>query len=245
PTFSPNYIKLRSFLTSDLNPNNSIELDLEGLKVIMAARYREIVGEDESAKMGSLFLLHDITQKLGKQRLKEEFISVLSHELKTPLQSLSTASDLLERQKSKVDESLRILVETVYEDVARIRAIANDFMQVGQDQFHSLKLNLKRMPLSRLLEDWIKPFRGLAQDRGLGVEYVHVVGEVWAMIDEIKFPWVVSNLLSNAIRVTKEGRGVRLELRSQGNLVAIDVVDEGPGIAPEIRERMFEPFFQG
>src|SRR5262249_13404231 len=169
PTFSPNYIKLRSFLTSDLNPNNSIELDLEGLKVIMAARYREIVGEDESAKMGSLFLLHDITQKLGKQRLKEEFISVLSHELKTPLQSLSTASELLERQKDRIDPAQQILVETVYEDVARIRAIANDFMQVGQNQFHSLKLNLKRLPINRLLGDWIKPFKVLAKDRGIEV----------------------------------------------------------------------------
>src|SRR5262249_36785886 len=50
PSMSPNYLKLRSFLTPDLNPNNSIELNLEGLKVIMAARYRGILGENESSR---------------------------------------------------------------------------------------------------------------------------------------------------------------------------------------------------
>ncbi|MCE9626222.1 MAG: PAS domain-containing protein [Deltaproteobacteria bacterium] len=246
PTMSSNYIKLRGFLTPELKSNNSIELDIEGIKFVMAARFREIMGENEVSKIGSLFLLHDITQKMGKQRLKEEFISVLSHELKTPLQSLSTASEMLEKKKGSMDGSTAILVETIHEDVSRIRAIANDFMQVGQSELHSLKLHLRRLPLNRLLEDWVKPFKVLAKDREIEVEYIQEgSGEVWAMIDEVKFPWVVSNLLSNALRVSEPKHRVILRLRTRDGSILIEVEDQGPGISAEVEANMFEPFFQG
>jgi two-component system, NtrC family, sensor histidine kinase KinB len=213
--------------------------------MILAARYRPIFG-DENRQKGSLYLLHDITQKVQKQRLKEEFISVLSHELKTPLQSLGTAAELLAGRKEKMDENSQILVDTLNEDVSRIRAIANDFIQVGQREIHTLKLRMKKTALNQCLAEWIKPFRVLAKDRGIEIEY-HSEGPevVWANLDEIKFPWVISNLLSNAIRISPSHTTVEVSVSARDGKIEIAVSDEGPGIPAEVQKRIFEPYYQG
>ncbi|MFO1518077.1 MAG: ATP-binding protein [bacterium] len=245
PSLNENYLKLRDFLTPELSSFNSVELNLEGIKMILAARYRPIFG-DENRQKGSLYLLHDITQKVQKQRLKEEFISVLSHELKTPLQSLGTASELLYDRREKMEENARMLVETLHEDVARIRAIANDFIQVGQREIHALKLRMKKTAFDQALAEWIKPFRVLAKDREIEIQ-LHRQGEgpVWIQLDEIKFPWVISNLLSNAIRISPPRSKVEILLSSGDGKMELKVEDEGPGIPEEIQKKIFEPYYQG
>jgi PAS domain S-box-containing protein len=245
PTLSENYLKLRDFLTPELSSFNSVELNFEGIKMILAARYRRIFGSEGQQK-GSLYLLHDITQKVHKQRLKEEFISVLSHELKTPLQSLGTASELLYQRKAAMDENSQMLVETLHEDVSRIRAIANDFIQIGQREIHALTLRMKRTSLKDCLIEWIKPFRVLAKDRDIEIEF-HPEGEgpIWANLDEIKFPWVISNLLSNAIRISPPKTRVEISLTVKDGKIDLTVADEGPGIPPEAQNKIFEPYYQG
>ncbi len=245
PSLNPNYLKLRDFLVPELNTFNSLELSLDGIRMILAARYRPIFGNENQQK-GSLYLLHDITQKVQKQRLKEEFISVLSHELKTPLQSLGTAAELLEGRKEKMDENTQILVDTLNEDVSRIRAIANDFIQVGQREIYTLKLRLQKIALNERLQEWIKPFRLLANDRHMEIElHVPEKESVWANLDEIKFPWVISNLLSNAIRLSPPHTKIEINLSVQNQTIHLDVKDEGPGIPQEIRNNIFEPYYQG
>jgi signal transduction histidine kinase len=245
PTLNENYLKLRDFLVPELSSFNSVELNLEGIKMILAARYRPIFGEENRQK-GSLYLLHDITQKVQKERLKEEFISVLSHELKTPLQSLGTAVELLANRKEKMDENIQILFDTLSEDVSRIRAIANDFIQVGQREIHTLKLRMKKTPLNQRLAEWIKPFRVLAKDRNIEIEFhVEGPGTVWANLDEIKFPWVISNLLSNAIRISPPEAKVEIALSAKDKKIELTVADEGPGIPEKVQKRIFEPYYQG
>ncbi|MGZ3689551.1 MAG: PAS domain-containing protein, partial [Bdellovibrionota bacterium] len=172
-TLSDNYLRLRALLASEMTSDqNTVELDAGGRKRTYSGRRRPFFG-DTGNQIGTLYLLHDITETRQRDRLKTEFIGVLSHELKTPLQSLGTASELLyARRASASDEEEKMLIETVHEDVGRIRAVANEFIQVGLVDLHSLRLKIGRVPVNELLPQWIQPFQVLAKDKGVKVDFV-------------------------------------------------------------------------
>lgn len=244
PTGNQNYIKLRDLFIPEMQPNNSVEVELRGETHVFSGRKREIIGK-KGESLGSLFLLHDVTDRKQRDRLKAEFIAVLSHELKTPLQSLGTASELLLKRKTRMDEESQMLVDTVHEDVERIRAVAQDFIQVSFVDPHTLKLRLANHPLSELVQEWVKPFKLVAKDKGVSVDILREGSNlIYANIDSVKFPWAISNLLSNAIRFSPPESKVTVYLSDQGEQIRIEIRDEGPGIPEGMRKKMFDPYFQ-
>lgn len=247
PTSHDNYIRLRSLLNFDLPSESTIELQLENRKRLYSARQRSIVTKSNQ-KIGLVYLLHDVTEARQRERLKNEFIGVLSHELKTPLQSLGSAAESLSSRKAHFDEDTNILIDTIGEDVTRIRGVANDFIQVSVVDLQSLKLRIERKPLSELLHEWLKPFQILARDKNVILTYEKFGSDViWSNIDSVKFPWAISNLIANAIRVSEAGQKIHVVItdRISTESIQIEIIDEGPGIAPDIQKRMFEPYFQG
>lgn len=142
-----------------------------------------------------------------------------------------------------------MLVETLQEGVERLRAVATDFVQVSFVDPHSLKLKLARHALSELIREWVKPFKIVARDRRVQLELVREGdGVIWANIDAVKFPWAISNLLSNAIRFSPAESKVTVwmaDLSQDGKPeIDIEIRDEGPGIPEEMRKKMFDPYFQ-
>jgi len=266
-TTSENYVKLRDLLRPEISSEQTVELQFKQSKRVFSGRCRPFHGET-GEQIGSLYLLHDITEIKSRDRLKTEFIGMLSHELKTPLQSLGTASELLYDRKIKrsspqeglsvepcssseepysasVDEE-KMLIETIHEDVGRIRAVANEFVQVGLVDLQTLRLKIEKVPISELLPQWIQPFQVLAKDRGIKVQYQKEGSElIYGQIDTVKFPWSISNLISNAIRVSLPQGVVIVYLTDRGGRVDIEVRDDGPGVSEEIQRRMFDPYFQG
>ncbi len=229
----------------NLSDERVFELISKGQSQAYAARVRT-VNSDSGMMIARVYLLHNVTEKRQKERLKSELFGVLSHELKTPLQSLGTASELLYARRETLEENSKLLVDTISEDVGRIRAVANDFFQFAQGETRSLRLKFEPIDLTESLPAWLKPFRVIAKERELTLDYEQVSkGAIVASIDRIKFPWVISNLLSNAIRVSPRGSHIGVVLRSNAGKIEVSVTDEGTGIPPEIKARIYEPYYQG
>jgi NtrC-family two-component system sensor histidine kinase KinB len=245
PTLNENYMKLRSLFGQESLDSLETELELAGANRQYAARSREIVAPD-GIGAAKLFLLHDITEKRQKERFRSEFIDLLSHELKTPLQSLGTATELLVEQRDVLPNSTKPLVDTILEDVERIKAVANEFVQVTQSHSKILKISLQKTALNHMISEWVKPFKIVAKDRQVKL-VVNQEGSdvIWADIDQVKFPWVISNLLSNAIRFSPPNSEVEVFITDRNGAVEIQVRDDGPGISEEDQRKMFDPFFQG
>ena len=245
PSMSENYMKLRAVLHEHMADSSEVELYQGQTKHYYSARSK-VISSTDGIQGGMLYLLHDITEKRQRDKFRSEFVDLLSHELKTPLQSLGTATDLLSERKTQFPEDLKLIVDTITEDVERIKAVAQEFMQVTQSQSKVMKLKLERVALNSLLPDWIKPFKIIARDRKVKLEYIQEGSDVvWANLDIVKFPWVISNLLSNAIRHSHANTTVTVLLTDRNGAVEIQVRDEGAGIPESDRDRIFEAFFQG
>lgn len=243
-TSDPNYLSLRETLVPNLAKDTTLELDVGGTARIYSARCRNILNEAKES-IGTLYLLHDITEVRQRERLKAEFIGVLSHELKTPLQSLGTAAELMMKRKDSLDPDGRMLVETIYEDVERIRGVAHDIVQVSFVDPHVLRLRVGKHALSELLQEWLKPFKLIARDKQVNLKLTQEGSElICANIDAVKFPWAISNLLSNAIRFSPPDSTVTVALTTKNDEISIEIKDEGPGIPEDVRKKMFDPYFQ-
>ena len=244
PTIDANYLKLRSILSLEMPKSTEIDLFLENTKRQYSARFRKISSPSDGP-LATLFLLHDITEKRQRQRFRSDFIDMLSHEIKTPLQSLGTATELLNSQKTELPKDIQPLIETITEDVDRIKAVANEFVQVTQSHSKVMRLKMEMTPMNQAVQEWIKPFHIVAKDRNVKISYEQEGTEViWANLDRVKFPWVISNLLSNAIRFAPSGSEVIVLLTDRNGAVEIKVKDEGPGVTEEDQMHMYEPFFQ-
>jgi len=244
PTIDENYLKLRNLLNLQMPKSSEIELFLQNNKKQFSARFR-LISSPADGHLATLFLLHDITEKRKREHFRADFIDMLSHEIKTPLQSLGTATELLTAQKKELPVALQPLIETITEDVDRIKGVANEFVQMTQSHSKIMRLKMEMTPLNQVLPEWIKPFRIVAKDRNVKINFEQEGPEViWANLDRVKFPWVISNLLSNAIRFSPSGSEVLVRLIKSDSNIKIEVKDEGPGVTVDDQKKMFEPFFQ-
>ena len=157
-TTNENYLHLRTILQSDLTQHQATQIIVDGQKRSLSIRFREIENE-KGLVTGTLYLFHDVTERRQTEKLRREFIGVLSHELKTPLQSLSVCSQLLSEHKNSLSSDGQLLVDTINEDVSRIRAVANDFIQVGVENLSSLKLLLEASLFRRSHASMAKTFQ--------------------------------------------------------------------------------------
>lgn len=210
-------------------------------------RDRDLIIEGRVA--GRLLLLTDVTEKTMRDTLRAEMMDWIGHELKTPIQSLGLAADLLNRQRDGLDESLGMLIDTVRQDTERLRSVARQFMDIAGMTPSMLRLVPERVELGTKLDEWLAPFRLTARESGQGLLFTRNVPVV-VNIDAERFAWVLSNLVSNALRETPPGKNVEISLREYADeagkkYVEMSVEDEGPGIAPELEQRLFRPFSHG
>lgn len=243
-TAAPNYLALREVLTPDLHGKRDVTLIEDGEEHVFTARCRDLVAPDGRIA-GQVFLLGDVTESRRRERLRSEMMDWVSHELKTPMQSLGLAADLLYRRREHFDAEGCLLVETVYEDAARLRTLAQQFLDIARMTPSALQLSAQEVDLRLLLERWLTPFVLLARETGVALRVDTPATLPPVRLDPDRFAWVVSNLLSNALRVSVAGDEVMVRLALVEGDVLLEVEDQGPGLPETVEARLFEPFSHG
>ena len=244
-TARESYLLLRERLAEGGNREDEIQLVADGRKLSFLLRSRSLESTDKSPQ-GRIVLLRDITEKRQRERLRAELIDLLSHELKTPVQSLGIAADMLSRGRAQLSADHQLFVDTIVEDVARVREVAEQFAHATIAHSKVLRLDLVTTRLGDCAVDWLRPFEVLARGKNVEIRPETSNGAtLTARIDPGKFSWAVANLLSNAVRVAPPATVVTLRISRHGEHIWIEVLDEGPGVSEQIQRRMFEPFFQG
>jgi signal transduction histidine kinase len=187
--------------------------------------------------------LEDQNERLREsERLKSELVSIVSHEIRTPLASiLGFTSVLLEREVDALDR--RRFLEIVAAEARRLTALLDDFLDVQRLEEGPLELSLSVVDVSSLLRTQVALFSAESDKHWLELrlpeEPLLVEGDAGRLAQ------VFSNLISNAIKYSPEGGAVEVSGEQVGSVVRVSVRDEGFGIPPEMRDRIFTKFFRG
>jgi len=200
----------------------------------------------QDALLGTVVLLQDVTLLRDREKAHSHLIATLSHELKTPLTSLRIAAELLEETISdQLPPRAREILATLYEDVSRLQTIAGDLLDASRTSAARIGVERRPIMLDEVVSEISRPLAMQAQEKGIALElkYSERPLPIWG--DPIKLPWVITNLVGNALRYTPAGGRITIELSQHGSAVRAVVSDTGCGIEGRALERIFEPYAQG
>jgi signal transduction histidine kinase len=179
-------------------------------------------------------------------RLRDLFSSIASHELKTPLTVLMLNFKMLRRRLESMESlptSVGPQVERCQSAAVRMGELINRLLDVAQ--MHDGRLNLRRNRID-VVEAVRRVSGGFEVNRTVGQQssiHVEAEGSVTAALDALRFEQIVTNLLSNAIKYG-DGKPIEVRIRRDetANAAHLEVIDHGPGIAPDMTQKIFEPF---
>ncbi|AFY84739.1 hybrid sensor histidine kinase/response regulator [Oscillatoria acuminata] len=176
-------------------------------------------------------------------RVRDEFIAVLSHELRSPLNPILGWTKLL--QMRKFDEAKTLQALDIIERNALLQSrLIEDLLDISRILLGKLTLEMLPVHLGKIIESALETVRLAAEAKKIRIEKFLPMEAVEVLGDPNRLQQVVWNLLSNAVKFTPEGGEVTICLESTGNLAQIEVSDTGRGIAPEFLPYVFEYFRQ-
>lgn len=208
---------------------------------------------DESIKVGGPADLRQLGRRLDWLRLRlaeleadrERTLRHVSHELKTPLTSLKEGVALLRDEvPGRLGENQREVVDILQHNVIGLQQQIESLLSLNGAAFESRQLNLEPLDLSKFLASVVQRREFHAQSRRVKV-VVESPERGSANLDGEKMVVVLDNLLSNAIDFSPEGGEIRLVATRVDDSLRFECIDQGPGVAPEDRQRIFDPFVQG
>ncbi|WP_405382891.1 ATP-binding protein [Maribacter sp. LLG6340-A2] len=189
-----------------------------------------------------------LTDALEKEKelneLKTRFLSLVSHEFKTPLSSILTSVTLLSKYKESTQQEKRDKhVNTIKSKVRQLDTILNDFLSVERLELGKVKYTIEAFPLSRVINEVVYDANMLLKT-GQQIRYPDNVDEVVVTFDEKTLALALSNLLQNAIKYSPEETTIKIIFTITDDNFIIQVVDEGIGIPKKQQKHIFDRYFR-
>lgn len=174
---------------------------------------------------------------------RRRFISMLSHQLKTPMTSLSLSVNLLREKLREASPQQRELLDIATEDCASLSRLVSELIEAAREASPDLALKPRRRDVAALLRSALRPLVPQAEERGVDLAIPPEGPPVFALVDPVKFPWVVTNIAGNALRYTGARGRVAVTVGRAAEGIEIAVSDTGRGIPAADLESIFEPYF--
>lgn len=191
-------------------------------------------------RRGAVLLAFDVTEKLGAERARREFTANVSHELKTPLQSIMGSAELLRGGMVKDGDRDRFL-ERIYSEAERLVTLIDDIIGLSRlDEGGDFPT--EQVELRALCAEAADELRAEAAGKNISIA---VSGDEACVIGSRRLLWEIArNLCDNAVKYGREGGRVEMSVLDTPRAVVLRVEDDGIGIAPEEQQRVFERFYR-
>jgi NtrC-family two-component system sensor histidine kinase KinB len=203
------------------------------------------INDGEKHLLGITLVLADVTNLRRIDEMKSGLLSVVSHELKTPLTSIRMAVHLLlEERIGSLSPKQTELMLAARDDSDRLEKIIEDLLDMGRLESGKVSLDLRSESAERLVNDAITPLRTAFHDRGIHLDVAVPADTPPVMVDSSRIDHVFSNLLTNALKFTNPGGWVKVSAETIDDAVRFVVEDSGVGIPQEYLPRIFDRFFR-
>lgn len=174
---------------------------------------------------------------------RQEFVSNVSHELKTPITSIRVLADSLMGMEQVPPELYQEFMRDISDEIDREGKIIDDLLTLVKMDKSSPDLNISPVNINALLEQILKRLRPIAKKRNIELVF-ESIREVTADVDEVKLSLALSNLVENAIKYNREEGLVHVILDADHKFFYVKVVDNGVGIPDEFKDHVFERFYR-
>lgn len=203
--------------------------------------------QSENRYMGTVFVFEDLTELIQSKKLSAwvEMARQIAHEIKNPLTPIRISTQFMQRayeQKSEqFDQIFKESSETIIQQVDVLKRIAGEFSSYGRMQ----QLEVKAHKLAPLVTDIITPYE--RNPAGVRITYENGIPEAVVLADTEAVRKICSNLIENAMEAMPDGGTLAVACREETvrdeRLVRVSFRDSGPGLSPEVEEKLFEPYF--
>ncbi|MBD5545603.1 MAG: cell wall metabolism sensor histidine kinase WalK [Lachnospiraceae bacterium] len=184
---------------------------------------------------------------LGRMKVldesRQEFVSNVSHELKTPITSMKVLADSLIAQEDAPLELYKEFMTDIADEIERENKVINDLLSLVKMDKTAANLNIELIDINALCELILKRLRPIAKQRDIDV-ILESKREVNAEVDEVKLTLAISNLVENAIKYNNDHGFVKVTLDADHQFFSVEVTDNGLGIPQEALEHIFERFYR-
>jgi signal transduction histidine kinase len=200
---------------------------------------------DQGEAIGAVHTIRDVTANAQLMRLKEEFLLAVAHELRTPVSALTASLDLLHRDLASMSAAdLRAMVGTVRRSALRLEAFVENLLDIGSIQAGTFEVRAVVSSLRHCLRDAVFLAQPLTSARHQNVRTRVPREHDRVLADPRRTAQVLANLIANASKYSPEGTDISVETADGDGSIRVSVRDQGPGIAPAERERVFDRFYR-
>lgn len=238
------FLVLLAWLISTIlvKPFHKVSESISAVKDGLETEVLEVSGYEETRHIVTAF--NEILKRMSTlDKSRQEFVSNVSHELKTPITSMKVLADSLIAQEDVPVELYKEFMIDIADEIDRENKIINDLLSLVKMDKTAADLNVESVNVNELIERILKRIRPIAEQKDIDVIY-ESVRDVTAEIDEVKVSLAVSNLVENAIKYNEEHGYVKVTLDADHQFFTIVVEDNGIGIPEEAKEHIFERFYR-
>jgi PAS domain S-box-containing protein len=202
-------------------------------------------GEQTKQLIGHVIILRNVTEYKELDFAKTNFIATVSHEFKTPISSIKMSLQLLENEQIGIlNVEQKNLVESIKDDASRLLKITSELLNMTQVESGNIQLSILPADPKEILIYAINATRTQADQKQIKLELNCPDNISKVQADSEKTAWVLTNLISNAIRYSYDNSTIYLSISELNHRVQISVRDTGQGIAPQYKDKVFDRYFR-
>lgn len=218
-----------------LSHNDETVLNVQGIP------FRDRLGRC----LGTVTVLHDITTQKKMEQLKSDFVSMVAHEIQSPMNSvLMQIKLLLKGRAGEINREQTRLLERVSGKIKGLSALASELLDLAKIEAGLITQEKERLVVSSLIRDQVAFYAEKARSRGLTLEMDTSPHQGAILGNRCNIDEVLSNLISNAIRYTPEGGSIVVSAHEEAGYICIRVKDSGIGIPEAEKDRIFDRFYR-
>jgi two-component system, NtrC family, sensor histidine kinase KinB len=194
---------------------------------------------------GAILVMNDVTKQLEQDELKREFLSTVSHQLKTPLTSVRMALHiLLEEKIGSLTPKQADLLTAAREDSDRLYGVIENLLDISRIESGKMEMNLQSVSASQIIRSAVESFQGSARDRNVELSTSLPEDTPEVVADTMQIEHVIANLLTNALKYTPAGGKITISALTENEHVRFLVADTGSGIPAQYLPQVFDQFFR-
>lgn len=201
-------------------------------------------GEADSEFIGQVILLRNITPFKELDLAKTNFMGTVSHEFKTPISSIQMGIQLLENnQVGSLNEEQITLIKGIKDDAERLLRITGELLNITQVESGAIQINLIASEIRPMVDYAVNANKSAAEHKNINIE-ISLEDDDLVAADSEKTAWVLTNLISNAVRYSYENSTIHVITEKVENVIQFSVTDTGQGIQPQFLSKIFERYFR-